>query len=157
MGSEMCIRDSSWIHPRFNKADSWRLARHYWECHFVRIGTYQSILSRSGLHRGSHLWLDQNQDWESIAFDCLPHDVEYHGSVSDLPVVPLRSPITRGARSARCGSSSLRRVVGGAPAYGISLKRLRRRLRSTVHPSHCPSACSTGRMPDMVAGPSHWP
>ena len=35
--------------------------------------------------------------------------MEYACTNLDLPIVPLRSPITRGARSARCGSSSLRR------------------------------------------------
>jgi len=37
--------------------------------------------------------------------------VEYARANADLSLVPLRSPITRGARSARCGSSSLRRTV----------------------------------------------
>jgi hypothetical protein len=37
--------------------------------------------------------------------------VEYARANADLSLVPLRSPITRGARSARCGSSSLRRSV----------------------------------------------
>ena len=37
--------------------------------------------------------------------------MEYARSNAVLSLVPLRSPITRGARSARCGSSSLRRSV----------------------------------------------
>ena len=36
--------------------------------------------------------------------------MEYARANADLSLVPLRSPITRGARSARCGSSSLRRT-----------------------------------------------
>ena len=39
--------------------------------------------------------------------------MEYACTSCDLFVVPLRSPITRGARGARCGSSSLRRVWKG--------------------------------------------
>ena len=37
--------------------------------------------------------------------------MEYARSNAVLSLVPLRSPITRGARSARCGSSSLRQTV----------------------------------------------
>ena len=47
--------------------------------------------------------------------------MELYFSLNLFSRVPLRSPITRGARSARCGSSSLRRIIGGAGAYGMSL------------------------------------
>ncbi len=43
--------------------------------------------------------------------------MEHDGTSCDLPLVPLRSPITRDARGIRCGSSSLRQCSGRVVAY----------------------------------------
>ena len=86
--------------------------------------------------------------------------MEYARSNAVLSLVPLRSPITRGARSARCGSSSLRRSVEGGWCMECcshdcaACSAVQLALR--VVPLHAPLAAGCTRRQSLLARLDTW-